>query len=766
MRQGIEILAPAGNKESLRAAVSNGANAVYLAGNYFGARAFAGNFTKKELAKAIQYAHERNVKVFVTTNTIIFDEEVEKFLDYIGFLYEIDADAVIIQDIGMAHLVRKCYPELSVHASTQMTSVNSLDSLYLKALGFERVVYARENSLEELEDIKKKTGMESEAFVHGALCICYSGNCLFSAMTTQRSGNRGSCSQPCRMHYRLLKDDHISEEGYLLSAKDLSSICRAEELVRSSVDSWKIEGRMKRSEYVATVVNHYGELKKNAERISKREKSKMEDDIRYIFQRDYTEGYLFQADKNCIVNPQIPKNKGVLAATVLYRDKKRKRIGLLLLDDIEVGDGLSTGEKVGRILKGNQVVSQAKKGDKIELDYIGELSQGEKIYKTYAKTIMEEAIRSFETERFSFPLSMDLTLEVGKKPRLTVRDGEGYVVNYEGDGELEEAKNTSLDFDLAYRQMSKLGDTPYSLSESDFVLNRKGNVFISKSELNNMRREAVSALALKRQKYYERNEISKYDIGRQLKEIERLHSFEEKECRSILYARCRTKEQLSSCKQEGIDAVYVDSEELFNHALSLFDREDVYYVLPDVVTERDLNLVEEKMKRLGDNFMTNSLGFLSKYGDKNMVGDYLLNLANRYSIAVLSAKRLTPSLEWIYSDNFRTLDSVMTKEKVEIPVYLTPMLMIMEYPLAKKHMAEGGRELFLVDGKGNRLPIRKDELEKTKLFSYEKKQLFESVKSLYLMGYRKFRFEFLTEDENETKKVIRTYRNYLKEVER
>lgn len=764
MKQAIEILAPAGNKEALRAAVSNGANAVYLAGNYFGARAFAGNFTKEELIGAIQYAHERNVKVFITTNTIVMDAEVEKFLHYVGFLYENDADAIIIQDIGMAHLVRELYPDLPLHASTQMTSVNSSDSLYLKKLGFERVVYARENSLQELEEIKLKTQMESEAFVHGALCICYSGNCLFSAMTTERSGNRGSCSQPCRMKYHLLKNNKISEEGYLLSAKDLSSIRRIETLLDSSIDSWKIEGRMKRSEYVATVVNHYRTLKEGTAPYSQREKSEMENEIRHIFQREYTDGYLLSAEKESVVNPQSPKNKGVLSAKVLYCDKKRKRIGLFLLDDIEVGDGLSTGEKVGRILKGSRIVSSAKKGEKIELDYVGSISQGEEIYKTYAKKIMEKAICSFEQERFSFPLTMSLNLEVGKKAKLILKDEEGREVDYEDEKELEEAKSVSLDFDLAYRQMSKLGDTPYVLAQEDFSLNQVGNVFISKSDLNRIRRNAVSMLAQKRQKRYQRREIDKEFIKQTIEE--RRYSSDFGKGAAAFYVRCRTKEQLDACRCEGIDAVYVDTRELWEYATALFDKSKVYYVLPDVVTERDLKYVHEIVTHLGDHFVTNSLGLLYEYRDKNIVGDYLLNLANRYSLDRLQAKRLTPSLEWIYSKYFEDLDSVLNKERVEIPVYLTPMLMIMEYPLASKHLSKKEDTLFLVDMEGNRLPVMKDDLGKTKLFSYEKKELHSDIKTLYLMGYRNFRLEFLSEDRSGTEKVIQDYRNYLKEVER
>lgn len=764
MKQKIELLAPAGNKEALYAAVANGADAVYLAGNYFGARAFAGNFTKEELIKAIEYAHERKVKVFVTTNTIVMDEEIEKFLEYIGFLYRNDADAIIIQDIGMAHLVRSLYPDLPIHASTQMTSLNSLDTLYLKELGFERVVYAREHSLDELRTIKQKTGMESEAFVHGALCICYSGNCLFSAMTTGRSGNRGSCSQPCRMKYNLLRNNKIEQEGYLLSAKDLSSIKKSQVLLDSSVDSWKMEGRMKRSEYVATVVKHYRRLRDEGEILSDRDRTKMEGELRHIFQREYTDGYLLSADKREIVNPKSPKNKGVPVAKLLYYNRKRKRIGLKLLDNLEVGDGLSTGEKVGRILKGNSILTSASAGEEVELDFVGEIEKGELIYKTYAKSIMEEALRSYEQKRFDFPLKMKLFLSVGKRAKLFLEDEEGHSLTCEDDKILEEARNSPPDFELVYIQMSKLGDTPYKLERDDFELELEGRVFVGKSDLNRLRRTAVEELSKLRRKRYDRS-VREVRSKEFLEDIGGLR-LEEDSKQARISVRCRTQEQLLAAKEEGVDRVYVDTPKLYERAGELFERERIYYVLPDAVKEADLSEVERQMEVYGDNYMTNSLGFLWKYRDKKMVGDYLLNLSNKYSLHFLEAEYLTPSLEWIYSSQFEQLDEVMDKQKVEIPAYLTPMFMIMEYPLFDKNVKGRNDTLELEDMKGNRTAVVRDELGKTKIFSYEVKELAHDVKTLYRMGYRNYRLEFFNEKRDEALRVIRRYRSYLKEVER
>ena len=219
-----ELLAPVGNQESLVAAIEAGCDAVYLSGTMFGARKFAKNFNNQELKLAIEYAHKYKVKVYVTVNTLIYEEEVEEFLNYIDFLHKSNVDALIMQDIGMMDLVRKTYPNLSIHASTQMHIHNIEGTKFMENLGLERVVLARETSYEDIKKIKEKTNIELEIFIHGALCMCYSGQCLMSSLIGGRSGNRGSCTQCCRLPYDLISDNKkINKDKYLLSTKDLNS---------------------------------------------------------------------------------------------------------------------------------------------------------------------------------------------------------------------------------------------------------------------------------------------------------------------------------------------------------------------------------------------------------------------------------------------------------------------------------------------------------------------------------------------------------------
>lgn len=253
----VELLSPAGDFECLKAAVQNGSNAVYFGAEQFNARANTQNFNKEELVKAIEYAKLRNVKTHLTLNILIKNEEFKDAIELVEFAYKAGIDAVIIQDLGLAKKVIEIFPDLEVHSSTQMTIYNLDGAKEIENLGFSRCVLARELSIEEIEEITKNTNIEIEVFIHGALCICYSGQCLMSSLIGGRSGNRGKCAGTCRLPYTLLKDGKEQEKGYLLSSKDLCTFDIIPELINAGVKSFKIEGRMKSKEYVGIVTSIY-----------------------------------------------------------------------------------------------------------------------------------------------------------------------------------------------------------------------------------------------------------------------------------------------------------------------------------------------------------------------------------------------------------------------------------------------------------------------------------------------------------------------------
>lgn len=301
----MELLAPAGNMASVIAAVSGGADAIYIGGKKFSARRSAENFSEEEIIDVVRYCHLRGVDVHVAANILVKPDETDDFLEYMGFLNSASVDAVIIQDIGMARATKKAYPDMTIHASTQLTATSLESVRYLEKMGFSRVVLARELSREEIEHICKNSKAEIEVFVHGAICMCYSGQCLMSSIIGARSGNRGMCAQPCRLPYRFMEGNEVLKEGYLLSPKDMSLIEHLNALNNIGVKSLKIEGRLKRPEYVATVCSIYKKYLENGKKVSREDFEMLE---KSFSRSGFTDGY-FQNKLGCnMMSYEVPGN--------------------------------------------------------------------------------------------------------------------------------------------------------------------------------------------------------------------------------------------------------------------------------------------------------------------------------------------------------------------------------------------------------------------------------------------------------------------------
>ena len=314
----IELLAPAGNMESLIAAINAGADAVYLSGKKYGARAYAANFSDDELIEAINYAHLYDVKIYVTINTLIYENEINDFIDYVEFLYSNNVDAVIMQDLGAMDLVRQKFSELEIHASTQM-NIHSLESVkLLEKLNIKRAVLSRELTIDDISHIKNNSNIELEIFVQGALCVSFSGQCLMSSLIGGRSGNRGTCAQCCRMKYDLIKNSDVIDSGYLLSTKDLCALNNIDKLIDIGVDSLKIEGRMKRKEYVYLAVSLYRKaIDSYCDTGKINITSKDIYDLKKIFNRKFTQGFLFNENNNNFINKERPNHQGVEIGKVI-----------------------------------------------------------------------------------------------------------------------------------------------------------------------------------------------------------------------------------------------------------------------------------------------------------------------------------------------------------------------------------------------------------------------------------------------------------------
>lgn len=426
MRKNIELLAPAGTYDAFLAAVENGADAVYMGGKLFNARANASNFDLEELEKIVQYAHLRNVKIHITMNTLLDDQELVEAVQFAGNLYRIGVDALIIQDLGLARAIHETIPDFALHASTQL-STHTLEGVQkLAELGFSRVVLARELSISEIRYICENTSTEIEIFAHGALCVSYSGECLMSSMIGDRSGNRGKCAQPCRLPYTLLKttssNKHALEEvgkGYLLSPKDLCSIELLNQL--PNVTSLKTEGRMKSPEYVATVVHTYRKyLDASQEDVVVSSEDKQ--NLAQVFNRGgFSNGYLLGKTGKDMMCYEKPKNWGIYLGTVKSYDGKRY---ITIAHDsnspkLEIGDGIEIWNHSNT--SPSTVISEIE-GNKIGRIH-GEIHIGDKVYRTSSKSLNQKAKETYSRGFVRHtPVDISIELKANTPVKVTIND--------------------------------------------------------------------------------------------------------------------------------------------------------------------------------------------------------------------------------------------------------------------------------------------------------------------------------------------------------
>lgn len=506
-RTEIELLAPAGSWEALEAAVNAGANAVYFGGKAFGARQYANNFDEEEMSQAVFFAHMHRVKLYVTVNTLVDDSEMDELAKYLVFLSNVGIDGIIVQDLGVIAVAQKVAPQLPLHASTQMTITNSAGVEFARAAGMERAVLARECSLKEIKEICQKSAAEIEVFIHGALCICYSGQCLMSSLIGGRSGNRGRCAQPCRLPYTLVNEEGEnvlakSEAGqFLLSPRDMNTLDILPELINAGVVSYKIEGRMKRPEYVAVVVDAYrraidGYLAGDYE-------VPLEDklNIEQIFNRDFTTAYLERRPGKNLMSDRRPNNRGVLIGRVVKLNKAENKATVKLEREIHLEDGLefwvTVGGRVGTTVTSmncdGQPVNFAKPGMLVEIDVPKGIRMNDRVFRTLDNKLMTFAQTFYgENNKKRIPLAAKVVAKLGQPLSITLTDDEGNI----GYGETkfigEVARKHALNEETVRKQVDRLGTTEYALVS--LVLEGDENVMVPMSEINEARRLATDAL--------------------------------------------------------------------------------------------------------------------------------------------------------------------------------------------------------------------------------------------------------------------------------
>lgn len=485
-----ELLIPVGSMEALKYAVLNGADAVYLGGKRFGARAYAQNFDDETLKEALMFAHLYGVKVYVTVNTLIFERELQNVKDYLIFLESIHVDAVIVSDLGIISWIHQNLPNLNVHVSTQAHTFNDDIMTFYKKLGVTRVVVDREMSLDEIKVLPNI--LEIECFIHGALCVCYSGQCLLSYFKDGRSGNRGTCSQSCRMPYNLFKDGKkLETDGkYLLSTKELNTSLHIDELLKSNITSFKVEGRMKSPLYVGFITRFYRRLFDHEKVTSKDRK-----DLKVMFNREFTDGYLFN-EKN-IMNFKTPNHQGINLGKVI--DVNKDKIKILLEEDIQQEDGIRFKNKdMGFIVnflydEKGKLINHASKGSIIYVDNKINLKDKDIVLKTLDKKLMNE-IANYEPRKVDIDLTVKVTEDIFS---LTLKDFH-HEINV-SEKIVSKALKRSITKEEIRKQMDRLKDTPFKIRK--ITIDIPENIFIPVSKMNEIRREAVSKLIEKRENY-------------------------------------------------------------------------------------------------------------------------------------------------------------------------------------------------------------------------------------------------------------------------
>ncbi|MCX7771607.1 MAG: U32 family peptidase, partial [Clostridia bacterium] len=783
MKKHIELLAPAGSFDSLKAAIANGADAVYLGGGRFNARINAGNFTEQELVSAFDYAHDRDVKVYVTLNTLIKNDELPEAIDFSAFCYEQGADAIIVQDLGLLDAVSKAIPDLTIHASTQMTVTSSASILELEKLGVKRVVLARELSLSEIKAISQSIRAELEVFVHGALCVCYSGQCLMSSFIGGRSGNRGTCAQPCRLPWSVARSGAaFSQESYLISPRDLMALELLPELLNAGVSSLKLEGRMKSPEYVAIVTGIYRKYLDLA--LSGEEDFAVEPQDRtrllQAFNRGgFTQSYLKgEKDYRKLVYTRHPKNQGVSIGQVT--EARSEAVKIRLDAELHMGDGLEIMDPkkgpqsmiVTSMVQNGQHARFAAQGSSL---WVGDLkaliSQGSMVYRTLSKPLFEEARLSYEREgRSAVPIEVWFYLKVGAPARLIIRDAQGREAEAFSEKAAEQAINRPLAKERVEEQLSKTGETPYKVRNITFETDGLSTIPIA--SINAMRRDALEELQ------HKRVAASKRVLGKEyksvlIKDLEPYFPGHDLSLTAHFYKMPHTLEGL-----EGkVGRVYLPlgHTALIKELRKQFSGE-LYLWTPNILKDTEFEDIILRLKELDRVFNGLAVGNLGAFerikevfpscpftaeASFNSFNDYTVSLLYEQGIGTVV---LSPELRLSEVKDFSHLSP-----SLEAVVYGRSLLMTMEYcPSAgetgcsQRCESCPGSKGELKDRKGEVFPFVRDPVFRRTSIYNAHPMLMDDVEALKDSPLNRLRLVFTNETEEQVESIVSYYEDRLK----
>ncbi|HEY5752696.1 MAG TPA: U32 family peptidase [Chthoniobacterales bacterium] len=769
-----ELLAPAGNWDCLRAAVANGADAVYCGLPKFNARLRADNFREDEIEDVVQFAHRHGVKLYVTFNTLIFTNELDAAAAQLRVLSRAGVDALIVQDIGLVRLSQHITPDLPIHASTQMTVTSPEGAEFARRLGVERVVLARELSLRELR--KFDGSIPLETFVHGALCVAYSGQCLTSESLGQRSANRGECAQACRMPYELIVDGtprDLGDKRYLLSPQDLAAVNEIPELLRLGVVSFKIEGRLKSPEYVAAVTHVYRKAIDSALAGMPSAGANVDDryQLEMTFSRGLYSGWLHGVNHQELVSARFGKKRGPYAGRI-------EAVGIdhvVLRPEVELkpGDGIvfdtggdTNGEQGGRIfqIQGNKLFFRHR-----HIDF-HRLKRGDRVWKTDDPALDERLRKSFSgriAPRKRTPIDLTTTGRAGEFLRV-----EGLGTQVRSKIPLVEARTAPLTTEKLREHLGRLGESGYVLG--DLRNDVTGDVLLPIGELNRMRRELVFALDMAPKAL--RREI---DVAITELLPKRLPGSSDKT--PALHVLCRSQQQIEAALNAGVTSLYVDFEDIRRYREAVATVRQFPEAKVALATPRIQKAGEQGFFKLIESFapdalLVRNLGALAFYRNSLLpkIGDFSLNVANPLTAEQFMAEglaRLTASYDLNLPQVLDLLQNA-PPEWFEITIHQHMPMFHMEHCVFAAFLSQGtdhtncGRpceahRVHLRDRVGIEHPLRADVGCRNTLFNAVPQSGARFFTELAQAGMQHFRIELLEQDAMDTRKIVKVYQDLL-----
>jgi U32 family peptidase len=832
-----ELLAPAGDWECARAAVENGADAIYFGLSRFNARMRAHNFTEADLPALMEFLHRRGVRGYVTFNTLIFQNELADAEQYLRSIIAAGVDAAIVQDVGICRLIRKISPDFPIHASTQMTVTSAAGVEFARDLGCSLVVLARENSLKEIAAIREALRQRGESnqcsvisnqsegadatsplitdsqitdyasfplevFVHGALCVAYSGQCLTSEALGGRSANRGECAQACRLPYELISDGQpvpLGDRRYLLSPQDLSGLEVLPELARVGVASLKIEGRLKTPEYVASITRVYRQALDKLCDVSDDKKLPVDQKARYeaemAFSRGLHTGWFGGVNNQELVHARFGTKRGVFLGDVTR--VQGERVFLKLKAPLKPGDGIvfdagrpDEREQGGRVYEVQNSKLKVQSADEVMLAFghgdidFSRVHVGDRLWKTSDPALEKELRASFagEVPRHQRPVAMEVHGRAGSPLTLTVRDEAGHVAKVESAAPMAVAERQPLTTERLRDQLGRLGGTPFELGALNNHL--EGAVIVPVSELNRLRREAVTELERQRalpKAWKQHIRFTKDDLR-----LEAEPTASSSRDTAELVVLVRSLPQLESALRCGVNTLYCEFEDpkKYREAVRMAHesfgcagpQKTIWVAPPRICKPGEEWILKQVRSSDADGYLVRNHDHLRFFADCRRIGDFSLNVANAltadYFKNRFSLERLTASYD-LNATQLEALLQAAPPEWFEVTIHQHMPMFHMEHCVFCAFLSKGtdftncGRpcdkhEVRLRDRVGAEHVLKADVGCRNTVFNARAQTGAEHVESLLTLGVRRFRLEFVSESAEEVAITIARYRQLLR----